>query len=84
MTGAAAVDLGVGKAGVTAQGSVSPIGGFVDNNGHPHVGTEASGSLDAYAGQHTAATPKQKDPSVAGDVRSIQNGGWPTQAEVLA
>ena len=74
-TGTGAIDLGVGKAGVTAQGSVSPVGGFIDNKGHPHVGAEASGSLDAYAGQHTAATPKQnKDSFVVGAFAGVGAG----------
>lgn len=51
-------EIGVGKAGATIQGSAG-AGAFVDSNGHPHVGAEASGSADAYAGQHTAAVPKQ-------------------------
>ncbi|MBZ5665937.1 MAG: hypothetical protein LAO30_15150 [Acidobacteriia bacterium] len=80
-TGTGAVDLGVGKAGVTAQGSVAPIGGFVDNKGHPHVGAEASGSLDAYAGQHTAATPKQdKDSFVVGAFAGVGVGVTLTNA----
>jgi RHS repeat-associated protein len=73
-TGAAAIDLGVGKAGVTAQGSAA-VGAFVDNKGHPHVGAEASGSVDAYAGQHTAAKPQQdKDSFVLGAFAGVGGG----------
>jgi hypothetical protein len=80
-TGTGAIDLGVGKAGVTAQGSVSPVGGFIDNKGHPHVGADASGSLDAYAGQHTAATPKQdKDSFVVGAFAGVGAGVTLTNA----
>ena len=62
----AAADIGVGKAGATAQGSAG-AGGFIDSTGHPSVGADASGSKVAYAGQNTAAAPKQdKDSFVAG------------------
>lgn len=76
---AGAVDLGVGKAGATAQGSATatvPLP-FVDKTLHPHLGVEASGSLDAYAGQHTAAQPKQdKDSFVFGAFAGV--GAGPT------
>jgi RHS repeat-associated protein len=73
-TGTAAVDLGVGKAGVTVQGSAA-AGAFVDNKGHPAVGAEASGSADAYAGQHTAAKPQQdKDSFVLGAFAGVGGG----------
>ncbi|MGD0220659.1 MAG: RHS repeat-associated core domain-containing protein [Acidimicrobiales bacterium] len=81
VTGTGAIDLGVGKAGVTAQGSVSPVGGFIDNKGHPHVGAEASGSLGAYAGQDIAATPKQdKDSFVFGAFAGVGAGVTLTNA----
>jgi hypothetical protein len=79
-TGTAAVDLGVGKAGVTVQGSAA-AGAFVDNKGHPAVGAEASGSVDAYAGQHTAAIPAQdKDSFVVGAFAGVGGGVTLTNA----
>jgi RHS repeat-associated protein len=82
-TVAGAVDLGVGKAGVTAQGSATatvPLP-FVDKSLHPSLGAEASGSLDAYAGQHTAAQPKQdKDSFVVGAFVGVGAGPTLTNA----
>ncbi len=75
-----AVDLGVGKAGATAQGSAG-AGAFIDSSGHPHVGAMASGSTYAYAGKHSAAAPQQdKDSFVAGAYAGVGVGATLTNA----
>jgi len=60
VTGAA--DAGVGKAGATVQASAG-AGGFINSNGHPSLGAEASGAAMANAGEKSVGVPKQDNDS---------------------
>ncbi len=76
----AAADIGVVKAGATAQGAAG-AGAFVDSTGHPSVGAMATGSTEANAGQHVAGTPKQdKDSFAAGAFAGVGVGVTLTNA----
>jgi RHS repeat-associated protein len=73
-------EIGVVKAGAGVQGSVG-AGLFVDGNFKPSAGAYASGGAVAYAGQASAAAPKQQgNPNVVGAYAGYGPGIFVTNA----